>query len=544
MARKRHSKRILLADGQGIKGMLIAGTTWLEKHVPMVNALNVFPVPDGDTGTNMFLTMQASIQEMEATAEHTAGAVLHAAAHGALMGARGNSGVILSQILRGMARSVAKKETITVNDLAAAFAEGAATAYKGVIKPVEGTLLSVARDVAEAAAVAAKQSDDLRYLLEAVVAAARSSVARTPDLLPVLKEAGVVDAGGQGLAIILEGAWRYLNGEDLTAAVPAYVQAADLRAAAGEYGYDVQFVLEGDNLDLEAIRQKIATMGDSVLVVGDSHTIKVHVHTNNPGEVLSYGAGQGTMSRVIVENMQEQYRAYAARQAVPSAPPPPAPSTDIAIVAVASGDGLTRVFQSLGASSVVPGGQSMNPSTAEILRAIDEAPADKVIVLPNNKNIVMAARTAQELSSKQVVIVPSHTIPQGIAALLAFNYEADLETNRRSMEQAMAYVKTAEITVAVRSTQIDGLQVRAGAFIGLLDGKLVVTGDDIDAVLRQILDLMAAREREVITIYYGENVTPAEAERTRDLVRDHCPEQTVELVDGGQPYYYYIISAE
>jgi len=307
----------------------------------------------------------------------------------------------------------------------------------------------------------------------------------------------------------------------------------------------VQFILQGDELDLEAIRQKIATMGDSVLVVGDAHTIKVHVHTNNPGEVLSYGASQGSISRVIVENMQEQYRAYAARQVRPIAPPPPpAPPTDIAVVAVASGDGLARVFQSLGANSVIPGGQTMNPSTAEILKAIEEVPADKVIVLPNNKNIVMAARAAQELSSKQVAIVPSHTIPQGIAALLAFNYEADLETNCRAMEQAMAHVQTVEITAAVRSTQVEGLQVRAGAFIGLLNGKLVATGDDSDTVVRQTLDLMAAREQEVITIYYGENVTPEEAEHTRALVQDLCPEQAVELVDGGQPYYYYIISAE
>ncbi len=541
---RQYPQRIAFADAPGMKDMIMAGTSWLEKHVPVVNALNVFPVPDGDTGTNMFLTMQASVQEMSAVSEHSVAAVMHAAAHGALMGARGNSGVIMSQILRGMARSLAKKDTATARDLADAFAEGSSTAYKGVIRPVEGTLLTVARDVAAAAARAATEDDNLRHLMDAVVVAARESVAFTPNLLPVLKEAGVVDAGGQGFCIILEGVWHLLRGDDVQAESPAYAAAVDLHTPTGEYGYDVQFILQGDRLDIDGVRGKILSFGDSVLVVGDSHTIKVHVHTADPGEVLTYGATQGSISKVIVENMQEQYQEYLARQAKAEvAAPPPAP-TGITTVAVVSGEGLVRVFRSLGVTTVIPGGQTMNPSTAEILQAIDQAPSERVIVLPNNGNIVMAARAAQDLTKKQVAIVPTDTIPQGIAALLAFNAEADLESNRRHMERAMSHVQTVEITMAVRSTHFEGIEVKAGSVIGLLNGKLLATGDDIDDVVKRMLDFMGAKDREIVTIYYGENVTLDEARHTESLVREYCPQQEVELVDGGQLYYSYILSSE
>ncbi len=544
MTTETYPQHITFADGPGMRDMLTAGMVWLEKHVPVVNALNVFPVPDGDTGTNMFLTMQACIQEMAVVADHDVSAVMHAAAHGALMGARGNSGVILSQIMRGMARSMSKKLTASATDLAEAFAEGSATAYKGVIRPVEGTLLTVARDVSVAAARAARESDDLRQFMDDLVIAARESVARTPSLLPVLREANVVDAGGQGFAIILEGIWHFLRGDDLEATAPAYSQTVDLQAPQGEYGYDVQFILQGDHLDLDAVRSTILTFGDSVLVVGDPHAIKVHVHTQDPGQVLTYGATQGAISKVIVENMQEQYQEYLAKQAQTPEPAVAAAAAGTATVAVVTGDGLVRVFQSLGVTKVVPGGQTMNPSTAEILQAIEEVPAQKVVVLPNNGNIVMAARAAQEMTAKQVLIVPSDTIPQGIAALLAFNPEADLEANRRHMERAMSHVQTVEITMAVRSTSYEGIEVKAGSAIGLLNGKLVATGDSIDAVVLRMLDDMGAAEHEIITIYYGESVDQEEARRTEGLVREHCPNQEVELVNGGQLYYSYIISCE
>jgi uncharacterized protein len=545
LTKRTYPEHIVSADWQGVKDMLIAGAAWLEKHVAVINALNVFPVPDGDTGTNMFLTMQATVHELESLPEHTVSAVMHAAAHGALMGARGNSGVILSQILRGMARVTAKKKTVAAADVAAAFTEGSATAYKGVIKPVEGTLLTVAREVAQAATAAAAESDDLRGLLRAAVEMAKDSVARTPSLLPVLREAGVVDAGVQGFCVILEGAWKFLNGEDLEVEAAPHTESVDLQTVAGEYGYDVQFILQGANLDVDAIRQKVSSLGDSALVVGDSHAVKVHVHVQDPGEVLGYGAGQGSMGKVIVENMQEQYQDYLVRQSQERKPP--APSEDgngIAIAAVVSGQGLVRVFESLGATVIIPGGQTMNPSTAQILQAVEDAPAGKVIILPNNGNIVMAARAAQEIAQKQVAIIPSDNIPQGIAALLAFSQDADLQANCQAMERALCHVQTVEITRAVRSTHFEGIEVRDGAIIGLLNGKLTATGQDSDAVVRQMLDAMGAKDREIVTIYYGQDVGLDEAERVKLMVQVYCPQQEVELVDGGQLHYSYIISSE
>jgi hypothetical protein len=544
LSTKTYPQRITFADGPGMRDMLTAGMVWLEKHIALVNALNVFPVPDGDTGTNMYLTMQACVQEMSGVSDHDVSAVMHAAAHGALMGARGNSGVILSQIMRGMARSISKKATASAMDLADAFAEGSVTAYKGVIRPVEGTLLTVARDVSVAAARSANETNDLRHFMDDVVIAARESVARTPSLLPVLREANVVDAGGQGFCIILEGIWHLLRGDDLDATAPAHTEAVDLRAPQGEYGYDVQFILQGDRLDLDTVRSTVLTFGDSVLVVGDSRAIKVHVHTQDPGQVLTYGATQGAISKVIVENMQEQYQEYLAKQSQAPEPAAAAAAAGTATVAVVSGDGLVRVFQSLGVTKVIPGGQTMNPSTAEILQAIEDAPAPKVVVLPNNGNIVMAARAAQEMTAKQVLIVPSDNVPQGIAALLAFNPEASLDANRRHMERAMSHVQTVEITMAVRSTSYEGIEVKAGSAIGLLNGKLIATGDSMDDIVRRMLDEMGAAEREIITVYYGESVDEEEARRAEALVRDHCPGQEVELVNGGQLYYSYIISCE
>ncbi len=436
-------------DGKRLKEALRAATAWIEAHCEEINSLNVFPVPDGDTGTNMLLTCQAALEEM-GKAGDTLREIMHAVAHGSLMGARGNSGVILSQIVRGMARSLDNKEAITTYDLAAALKEGAATAYRGVIKPVEGTILTVIREMAEAAVVTARETDDVGLFLDALVGAAKTSVARTPELLLPLRQAGVVDAGGQGLYILFEGIQRYARGEAVEGAKVSRAELGELEAPAEGYGYDVQFILRGDHLDVEAIRGHIAAMGESTLVVGDEKALKVHVHVANPGPVLDYGVRMGTLSRVIVENMQEQYRQFRSGEEGGGAPQPqeegpgarPAeeaarvlPSqlvasqsshatelTGIGTIAVASGAGLERVFRSLEVSAIVPGGQTMNPSTHEILKAIESVPTTDVIVLPNNKNIIMAAEEAGRLSAKTVVIVPSKTIPQGIAALLALNY--------------------------------------------------------------------------------------------------------------------------
>lgn len=537
---------ILTCDGQGLKRLLEAGTTWLERHRDAINSLNVFPVPDGDTGTNMLLTMQAALEEIANSPENSVSAIAHTAAHGALMGARGNSGVILSQILRGAARSLDKKGECNASDFAAAMEEATATAYKGVVKPVEGTILTVVREASEAAVTAAAEEEDLRLVLEKVVNEAKESVAGTPSLLPVLAEAGVVDAGGQGLFIIMEGMLRYIRGE--TVEVDFALEAAvDLHVPSeNEYGYDVQFIIQGQDLNLEEIRNTIDAMGESTLVVGDSTTIRVHVHTEEPGTPLNYGASVGSLSKIAIENMQEQYQEFILSQAQPSVPPSVTSEEmcDIATVVVAQGPGLARVFESLGASAVVSGGQTMNPSTEELLKAAENLQTDQVIILPNNANIILAAQQAQKLSEKSIRIVPTRTIPQGVSALLAFNYQADLDTNTRVMERAAGEVQTVEITVANRSVQLNGVDVKKGEVIGLLNDNLAASGNSPEQVVEEVLRQMKAEEYEIITIYCGENVTQEEAEALAAWLSQNYPAQEIELVNGGQPHYLYIISAE
>ena len=537
---------IWTCDGQGLKRLLKAGTAWLDRHMDAINSLNVFPVPDGDTGTNMLLTMQAALEEIANSPERSVSAIAHTAAHGALMGARGNSGVILSQILRGVARSIDGKDEFNASDFASAMNEGTATAYKGVIKPVEGTILTVVREAAEAAVTAVAEEEDLRLVLEQVVNEAKESVAKTPSLLPVLAEAGVVDAGGQGLFIIMEGMLRYIRGETVEVDF-AMETAVDLHVPSeDEYGYDVQFIIQGQDLNLEQIRDTIAAMGESTLVVGDSTTIKVHIHTEEPGTPLNYGASMGSLSKIIVENMQEQYQEFILSQAQASAPPSVTSEEicNIATVVVAQGPGLVRVFESLGASAVVPGGQTMNPSTEELLKAAEGIQTDQVIILPNNSNIILAAQQAQKLSEKNIRIVPTRTIPQGISALLAFNYQADLDANARAMEQAAGEVQTGEITIATRSVQLNGVDVKEGEAIGLLNDNLVASDRSPEQVIEEVLRQMKAEEYEIITIYYGGNVTQKQAEALATQISQDYPEQEVELVNGGQPHYIYILSAE
>lgn len=530
-------------SGEGLRRALEAGTAWLERHVETINALNVYPVPDGDTGTNMLLTMRAALAELNNSPSQWAAAVAHAVSYGALMGARGNSGVILSQLLRGLAKSLDKKETFTALELAQAMKEASAIAYKGVIKPVEGTILTVAREAANAALAAAEEKNDILYVLERTVAEAKRSVARTPSLLPVLAEAGVVDAGGQGLFVILEGALRFLQGRAVEVIPAELATTVDLRVFEGEkYGYDTQFIIQGENLDVEAIREAIATMGDSVLVVGDSQTVKVHLHTDEPGTPLNYAAALGSLRDIVIENMQEQYQEFIRSQAPPS--PTVEQMGDIALVVVAPGAGLARVFESLGVSAVVPGGQTMNPSTQEILQAIESVNTEKVIFLPNNPNIIMTARQAVELTQKEVVVIPTKTIPQGISSVLAFNYQADLATNAKMMERAAQSVRTAEITTATRDARINGVSVAEGGIVGLLDGELTAAGSTLEEVVQEMLRQMKAEEQEIITIYYGEGIPVVEAERLADAIRLSYPQQEVELVEGGQPHYHYIISVE
>ena len=532
-------------DGQGFKRLVKAALVWLQHHQEAINVLNVYPVPDGDTGTNMVLTMRAAWAEIEDTPEHNVGQVAHHMAQGALMGARGNSGVILSQVWRGFARSLDGKKVYRAQDLAEACQEAAATAYRGVVKPVEGTILTVARAVADAATRAAAETDDLVPMLERMVFAAHEAVMLTPSLLPVLKEAGVVDAGGQGLFVILEGMLRYLRGEpvaeDVQLAEGVDLISTELKLDDVGYGYDVQFLVVGQSLDVDAIRQRITGMGECPLVVGDPAMVKVHVHVPDPGVPISYGASLGSLRDVVVEDMQAQYQDFIAERDVSLSP---APSQEIGVVAVVMGEGLERVFQSLGVSGIVRGGQTMNPSTQDLLAACDNVSAKRVILLPNNSNVILAARQAHELSDKPIAVISSRSIPQGIAALLAINYQADFEANVAAMTSAMEDVETGEVTTATRSATINGVAVAEGQIIGLHNDELKVTGATVVDVVRELLQEMHTAQREIITLYYGEPVAEEDADALVHLLQQDWPDQEIEAVAGGQPHYHYILSVE
>ena len=536
--------------GEELREMFAAATSWLEKSVSDIDALNVFPVPDGDCGTNMLLTMRSSIEEAYQAPDRSASAVAQAMAKGALIGARGNSGVILSQIWNGLAQGLAEKESVTGSDLVNALLRASTVAYKGLSNPVEGTILTVIREAASAAqAHAATVSDDVVSVMGATVDAAKESVANTPSLLPVLMEAGVVDAGGQGLYTILEGALHYLKGETeqlklrrpwmiassipLTAKVPQMVGVEEV-----PYGYCTNFVIKGQELDPDKLRKRLEKRGESVIVIGDDSAIRVHIHTLDPGDVMHYVVPLGTLHQINIRNMDEQYRDFLEMQKERM------PAVDIAIVAVVAGDGLHNVFSSLGATAIVPGGQTMNPSTKDLLQAVDSVASEKVIILPNNKNIVLTANQVQSLTTKTIEVVPTKTIPQGVAALLAFDYEADLETNAQNMKRVKSEVKSIEITRAIRSTRLGGLDIKKRQAIGFLDGDLVAVGDKTDAVLNEVLARINLDKAEVITIYPGADTKPAEAEQVGATIREEHPQLQVEVVQGGQPHYNYIVSVE
>ena len=551
---------ILAIDGQGLKRLFEASLAWLRQHQAAINALNVFPVPDGDTGTNMLLTMESAWKEIVDSPEQNAGIIAQAVAQGALMGARGNSGVILSQIWRGFARSLHEKQTFTAADLAEALQEASDTAYKGVINPVEGTILTVARQVAVAAHQVTREHGDFMMVFDYIVGQSKQAVARTPSLLPVLAEAGVVDSGGQGFSIILEGMLRYLRGKTVTVD-QAFETAVDLGAHVGlheqdhahmphihegeiGYGYDVQFIIVSQGLDVDRIRTDIDAMGDSTLVVGDVSTVKVHVHVPDPGVPISYGVSLGSLRDVVVEDMQAQYQEFILGRSAPPVTVPATPQSEVSAVAVVPGDGLSRVFQSLGVGGVVSGGQTMNPSTQQLLEAIEALPASKVIILPNNSNILMAAKQAAELSDKQVAVVPTRTIPQGIAALLAFSYQNDLQTNVELMNAAMEQVQSGAITTATRSVEIDGLQVKEGEIIGLVNERLVACGPSVDQVIWFMIEEMRLVDHEIMTLYYGDGIESEQADLLASQVAERYPDQEIEVIEGSQPYYHYIISVE
>jgi len=552
-------------DGRRLKSMMSAALAWLRYHQESINALNVFPVPDGDTGTNMMLTMTSAWDEIADIDEPHVGRLMAKLAHGALMGARGNSGVILSQIWRGFAHGLDGHGQITSEIVAEAMQRATDTAYKGVVKPVEGTILTVVRDMADEADVAAQETPDLMALFTRLVERAHASVARTPSLLPVLRQAGVVDSGGQGLLVIFEGMLREMRGLPMAEAPIGVTAVTDMFSEAhpgGEeflefdaaYPYDVQFLIMGTGLDVSRIREGIEAMGDCPLTVGDETAVKIHVHVADPGAPISYGAQFGSIRDVVVEDMQAQYEAYRASRSgqVPAAEVATSPISllvptepvSVSVVAVSAGEGMANVFYSLGATAVVEGGQTMNPSTAQILEAVNSAASDQVIVLPNNKNILMAAQQAAEVSDKQVRVVPTRTIPQGVAALLALDQDAALDDNAEAMYASSLDVITGEVTWATRDVELNGLAVSEGDAIGLLEDELVVDARSFEEAVRWLLAEAELDDRELVTLYYGEQVSAEQAEDLVQLLMDLYPDLEFEVVDGGQPHYPYIMSIE
>lgn len=541
----------LTVDGRRFKELVRAAYLWLKQNEQTVNAYNVYPVPDGDTGTNMMHTMRAAWESIASLDEGQIGSVAKAVSAGALRGSRGNSGIILSQLWRGIARSFDGKEVCDAQDLALAFREAARTAYAGISQPVEGTILTVARETADAAEYFARGSHDLRAMLDAVVKASHESVQRTPTLLKILKDAGVIDSGGYGLFIILDGMRRCVVGEPYEGAgLSPGAQAAAGEAPTGEagYGYDVQYLIyarAGSSLDVDRIRADIEAMGECPLVMGDSALIKVHVHVPDPGVPISYGAGLGSIRDVVVEDMQAQSEAF-----LPGSPAPAAADeghtdiVDVAFVPVASGDGIARVFSDVGARSVVLGGQTMNPSVQDWLDAVAKAKARHVVLLPNNSNIILTAQQAASLSEVPAHVVPTRTIPQGVAAAIAFNFTQSAEANTKAMSAAAGRTTTVELTNATRDATINGVTVKSGQIIGLIDDKLAHAGDELEDVAMRTLELAGAESRELVTVYYGNGLSEDEAQKVADRVQERYPATVVETHAGRQPFYYFIIGLE
>lgn len=544
------------------KAMVEVAQERLHENAEYVNSLNVFPVPDGDTGTNMNLSFTSGADRVSLSESDRVDEMGKDLAKGLLMGARGNSGVILSQLFRGFSKAMEGKETVKASEFAHAFSQGVETAYKAVMKPVEGTILTVARESAHAAIEKAKQTDDIIEIMEHVVESAKVSLANTPNLLAVLKEVGVVDSGGQGLLFIYQGFLESLTGKEVS--VKTKMAQADVteiahhenfehigHAVSNEdiaFGYCTEIMVQlgagetvTDEFDYDVFRNHLNTVGDSLLVVADDEIVKVHVHTEYPGEVMNYGQKFGSLVKIKVDNMRLQHdevllKGKATKEKEPMKP--------YAVIAVAAGEGIYKLFNSLGVSTLIKGGQTMNPSTEDILKAIEEANAEKTIILPNNKNIFMAADQAAEVSDRDVIVVPTRTISQGLTAMLAFNDQVDLETNKESMTAELAYVKSGQITNAIRDTEIDGVEIKTDDFMGIVDGKIVLSQpgrkEAVLATLRKMID----EDSEIITLIYGEGTDLAECEEISATIAEEYSDIEVEIQEGNQPVYSYLMSVE
>jgi len=545
----KERKRIKTCDGLELREMFCLATRLLEKNATAINALNVFPVPDGDTGTNMLLTMRSTMAEAARQSDIVVSNIAKAMSRGALMGARGNSGVILSQIIKGFADGLEDHEKLGPIELANALDQAAQAAYKSISKPREGTMLTVIRDAATVATNnVTKHNQDLIGLMQTVVDEAKDSVETTPELLDILKQAGVVDAGGQGIYIILKGMLSYLLGDtdeieimesEVTEVLqPAFIAAKSKSIEKDTYGFCTAFIIKGSDLNQNQIRQWAENHGESVLVVGDKETTKVHMHTIHHREAIEYAIFQGSVHDIKIQNMDDQHEDFVQIRRTPI------PLDNVALIAVVTGAGLEKVFYSLGASAIIPGGQTMNPSCSDILKAIDSVPSSNVIVLPNNINIVSAAKQATGLTKKKVKVIASCNIPQGISALLAFNSEAGLDFNISEMTKTLDRVRSVEIARAVRDTKIGKIKIQQGDYIGLLDGHLKVSGNNLLRITYDILEIADIANGEVVSLYYGNDIEGKEAAKLSQLIKQKHPHLDIELIAGGQPHYYYIISIE
>lgn len=545
-------------NGLVLAEMIDLGSKNLAKNAEKINALNVFPVPDGDTGTNMTLSMSSGAKETAANVVENIGELGKAFSKGLLMGARGNSGVILSQLFRGMSQQIADKKEVDAKEFAEAIQNGVSIAYKAIIKPVEGTILTVAREAAEAGLKAAENTTSVVEVMEAIYAEAQASLKRTPELLPILKEVGVVDSGGQGLVCVYQGFVAALKGEKIEGLEAVETNVVDMQFEDDHdmdfmspedivYGFCTEFTVrlnkEKKEFNEDKFREDMSKFGDSLLVISDSEYVKIHVHTETPGDVFNYGQQYGELIKIKSDNMREQHREVLRKQEAKQTT-----STkelkEQAMISISMGAGLSKVLTSMGVDYIVEGGQTMNPSTEDIMKAIKEVNAKNIFIFPNNKNIQLAAKQAAELAEENVFVVESKTAPQGLAAVMVYNPQAAAEENFANMQEVLSTVSTLEVTHAVRDTNIEGVEIKKDEFMGIRDGKIVVSNLLLNTVLEELLEKSLDEDSEIVTLYLGEESTEEYTDFLEQLIEEKYPDVEVELIESGQPVYPYIIGIE
>ena len=536
-------------EGKMLRDMFVSGANNLQNHKELVDKLNVFPVPDGDTGTNMSLTISYAMKELAKVENDSITEIGKSLSKGSLMGARGNSGVILSQIIRGFSKSIEGKEQISTEDLAKAFKNGSDTAYKAVIKPIEGTILTVVRESGEYAIKAAKKEKDLLKFLEMVIDEANKSLERTPELLKNLKEAGVVDSGGKGLVLIYEGMYEALKGKPIKAKDLNDSNVYEVKQAGTsintediKFCYCTEFILESNSISDTEIRDIMLKYGDSLAVVGDEGIIKVHVHTNDPGLVLQDALKHGQLVTIKIENMKLQHENILVGDTDEIAQS--VEEKEYGFIATSMGEGLAKIFKDFGVDYIIEGGQTMNPSTEDFMKAIDSINAKNIFIFPNNSNIIMAANQAKELSDKNIIVIPTKNTPQGFTALVNFNADASVEENEQALMESLTMVKSGQVTFAVRDTVMNDVEVKEGNIIGIAESKLMDAGDRVDEITTSLVEKLVDEDSAIITLFYGEDVTEEDANNLRDELEEKFEDLDIELYYGGQPLYYYLISVE